>query len=423
MQKPKLKRELGLFEVTLSGIGIILGAGIYALVGKAAGLAGDAVWISFVIAALIAALTGLSYAELSSMYPKAGAEYEYVRNAFGRKLAFLIAWLIIFSGIIGASTVALGFAGYFSALFGGSQISAAILLLVVLSSVLFRGIKESAWLAIAFTLIEAGGLVIIILIGIPYFGSVNYFEAQSGMGGIFQAAALIFFAFIGFEEIVRLSEETKNPERTIPLGLILSIGVSIVLYTLVAVSCVSVLGWRVLWESNAPLADVASVAFGERAFSVLSLIALCATSNTVLLMLLGTSRIIFGMAESGSLPSIFSKVHYRTRTPWAAIVFMVVSSAVFVLIGKIELAANATNFMVFATFAAVNLSLIALRYRKPELQRRFKTPLNIGRFPILPSFGAVFSILMLFNLGIEAIAIGIALLVLGFLAMVALRID
>ncbi|MFH1773789.1 MAG: amino acid permease [Methanobacteriota archaeon] len=418
----KLKRELGLLEVTLSGVGIILGAGIYALVGKAAGLAGNALWISFIAAALIAALTGLSYAELSSIYPKAGAEYEYIRNAFGKKPAFLVAWLIIFSGIIGASTVALGFGGYFSALFGGSPISAAVLLLAAFSLVLFRGIKESAWLAIVFTLVEVGGLVIVILIGFPHLGSVSYFEAPAGAGGIFQAAALIFFAFIGFEEIVRLSEETKNPERVIPLGLLLSIGITIVLYILVAVSCVSVLGWMALLESDAPLADVASVAFGERAFLVLSLIALCATSNTVLLILLGTSRIIFGMAGSGSLPSMLSKVHYRRGTPYAAIVFMTVSSAIFALIGEIEVVANATNFMVFVTFAIVNLSLITLRYKKPELQRRFRTPLNIGRFPVLSFLGAVSCILMLFNLDIEAVAIGIALLALGFLAMAALKI-
>ncbi|MBE0522432.1 MAG: amino acid permease, partial [Candidatus Methanoperedenaceae archaeon] len=150
-QKPGLKRELGLFEVTLSGVGIILGAGIYALIGKAAGLAGNSVWMSFAISAVVALFTGLSYSELSSMFPRAGAEHEYIKNAFGKVTAFIIGWLIILSGIIGASTVALGFGGYFSSLFHTPAIPSAIILIVLLSFVLFLGIKESVFFAILFT--------------------------------------------------------------------------------------------------------------------------------------------------------------------------------------------------------------------------------------------------------------------------------
>ncbi len=142
-QKVELKRELGLFEVTLSGVGIIVGAGIYALIGKAAGLAGNSVWLSFAISALIAVFTRLSYAELSSMFPKAGAEYVYALNAFGKRAAFVAGWLIIFSGVIAASTVALGFAGYFDALFDFPPVLSAIILIAVLSFIIFYGIKES----------------------------------------------------------------------------------------------------------------------------------------------------------------------------------------------------------------------------------------------------------------------------------------
>jgi len=178
-KKVSLRRTLGLFEVTISGVGIILGAGIYALIGEAAGLAGNAVWISFALSALVAVFTGLSYAELASMFPKAAAEYEYTSQAFGRFAAFLVGWLTIFSGVVGAATVALGFAGYFRALTGAPLLPSALLLLAALSAVLFSGIKQSARVDIAFTAIEVLGLVFVILLGIPYLGSVNLLELST----------------------------------------------------------------------------------------------------------------------------------------------------------------------------------------------------------------------------------------------------
>jgi len=175
-----------------SGIGIILGAGIYALIGEAAGLAGNAVWISFAISALVALLTGMSYAELSSMFPKASAEYEYTAQAFSRRLGFVIGWMIIFSGVIGAATVALGFAGYFRSLMGAPLVPSALFLLISLCAIALAGIKQSAQVAVILTIIEASGLVFVIILGIPHLGSVNYLEMPFGVSGIFQASALIF---------------------------------------------------------------------------------------------------------------------------------------------------------------------------------------------------------------------------------------
>lgn len=414
-KKVELKRSLGLWEVTLSGVGIILGAGIYALIGEAAGLAGNAVWMAFALSALVALLTGLSYAELSSMFPKAGAEYEYTSQAFGRRLAFIIGWLIIFSGVIGAATVALGFAGYLNALFGASRIPSALILVVILSGIIFIGIKQSAWVAIIFTLIEALGLIIIIILGIPYLGSVDYLEMPFGIRGIFQASALIFFAFIGFEEMVKLSEETRNPEKTIPRGLILAIGSSIILYVLVAISAVSVLGWQDLSRSVAPFADIANAAFGRSASNALSVMALFATTNTVLLMLLAASRIIYGMADSSSLPEVLGRVHSVTRTPWIAILASMFLCMGFVLLEDIALVANINNFTVFVTFITINLALIFLRYRKPEISRPFKVPLAAGPLPLLPLLGIILNAFMLIQLTPEVIAIGVGLTVLGIL--------
>ena len=412
-QKIALKRELGLLEVTLSGVGIILGAGIYALIGKAAGLAGNSIWISFALSALIAVFTGLSYAELSSMFPKASAEYEYVTNAFSKKLAFIIGWLIIWSGVFGASTVALGFAGYFNAIFDVPVKISALVLIAALSFIILYGIKESAWFAITATLIEAAGLVIIIFIGLPYLGNVDYFEMPHGLEGVFEASALVFFAYIGFEGIVKLSEETKAPEKTIPRGLMLAILISIILYVLVAISAVSVVGWERLSTSEAPFADLAFSALGSDAFIILSVIALFATANTVLFMLIAASRITYGMADSFSLPAVLAQVHPSRRTPWAAVLSMTALSLVFVFAGDIKFVANVTNFTIFVTFIVVNAALIMLRYTQPGLERSFRVPLTIGKFPVLPLLGLAFCIFMLAQLSMQVLAVGMMVTVLG----------
>ena len=272
-----LKRDLGLLEVTLSGVGIILGAGVYVLIGQAAGLAGNAIWLAFGLSAIMALLTGLSYAELSSMFPKAGAEYDYVTNAFNARLAFVIGWLVFLSGVLAAATVALGFAGYFSALTSTPMLISAIVLLIVLTTLLLYGVKETARVAVISTLIEVSGLVIIIAIGLPHLGSVDYGEMPLGYSGLFAASALIFFAYQGFESMVKFSEETKKPETTVPKALILALAISVILYVLVSLSVVSVLGWQQLAVSNAPFADVVSAILGPDAAIIIAIIALFAT--------------------------------------------------------------------------------------------------------------------------------------------------
>ncbi|HUU75676.1 MAG TPA: amino acid permease [Methanoregulaceae archaeon] len=413
--KSPLKRELGLWEVTLSGIGIILGAGIYALIGAAATRAGNAIWLSFAVSALVAAFTALSYAELSSMFPLAGAEYEYTDRALGKNLAFVVGWLIIFSGIIGASAVALGFAGYLGAIMSVPAIPASIALIAVLSIILFYGIRESALLASIFTLIEAGGLILIIIAGIPYLGRVNYLEMPLGISGLFSAAALVFFAYMGFEEIVKFSEETRSPERTIPKALLLALVICTALYILVSISAVSVLGWEALSMSEAPFSDVAQMAWGGNASLILSVIALFATSNTVLLMLFASSRISYAMARSGSLPAALSGIHPGRRTPWIAVIAVALGAMAFLFFGNIGFIANIANFTLFVTFLVVNMATIILRYRDPGRPRPFVTPVSVGKLPVLPVLGIVSCIFLLSQLEPEVMAIGVMLTVAGIL--------
>lgn len=408
-----LQRKIGLFGLTASGVGMILGAGIYALVGSAAGIAGNPVWVSFLLGAFISSFTGLSYAELASMLPKAAAEVSYVKEAFRTELAsFLIGWIIIFTEMVSISTVALGFSGYFGGLFGIPTGVTAVILIILLSCLNIVGIEESSRLITLFTLVEVGGLVLIVFLGLPHFGRVNYFQASEGVQGILRASTLIFFAYLGFEDIVNLAEESKNPEKNIPKALILSVIITAVIYVLVAISVVSLADWRELGESSAPLAYAASKALGSSAFSIMSIIALFATANTVLMLLIVASRMIYGMGRAGFFPRSLSKIS-RRGTPWVGALAVMVLSAFFVLLGNMEFVAEITNFGTFIIFATVNLSVIALRYQKPEWQRPFKTPIEIAKMPLIPLVGVLSCGMLITQFKLEIIAIIAVMLVIG----------
>ena len=412
--EPELKKELNLLEITLVGIGNILGAGIYVLMGKAAGLAGNMVWFSFLFAGATAALSALSYMELASMYPRSGAEYEFVKRAFGERVGLFVGLLVVYFVVITSSAVALGFGRYFNNLFGSGYLTGAVGLFIFLSLIIVYGIKESARLAILISLIEVSGLLIVIYSGLPYLGTVNYLEFPD-LSGIFEASTLIFFAFLGFEDIVRLSQETKEAEKTTPKALLIAIFFTVFLYICVAISVVSVLDFRVLRVSGVPLADVAAVSLGNDAFTLVSWIALFSTINTVLVVMLGGSRIVYSMARSGALPKSLSRVHRTYHTPWVAILSITCLSILFVMFRDIIIVASIANLMIFAVFFMVNLSLIKLRYTDPERNRPFKVPFNIGRFPLLPFFG-ILSIIFLFSrLSLEVITYGLVLVGTGIL--------
>jgi len=414
----ELKRHMGLFHTTMYGIGLILGAGIYVLIGEAAGIAGNIVWLSFVFGVIAAVFAGLSYAELASMYPKAAAEYVFVKNAFRSNfLAFIIGWLTLFTSIIAATTVALGFGGYFAAIFDYPIIISAVLLIGILSFVNFFGIRESSWTNIIFTIIEAAGLALIIYLGFTFTTAepINYFENPFGISGISLAFVLIFFAFIGFEDIVNIAEETKNPKKVLPRAIILSISITAIIYILVSLSAIRVLSWQELGSSLAPLADVAERALGSTGQLTMSLIALFATANTVLIILLAGSRILYGMAVQHSLPLLLGKVHFKTKTPWVAVLVIMLISTIFVFIENIVTVANITVFAIVITFAMVNLSVILLRYREPTLERPFRTPINIGKFPILSLFGVIISAYMMTQFNAYVISVGVGIVGAGAL--------
>ena len=412
----ELKRGMGLFHLTMYGVGLTLGAGIYVLIGEATGMAGNSVWISFVLGAIVAIFSGFSYSELSALFPKAAAEYTFVKNAFKNNLfAFVIGWLTAITSMITAATVALGFGGYFAQFIDLPITISAILLIGGLSIVNFIGIKESAWMNSIFAIITASGLVLIIFLGITFSPAepVNYFDAPHGIVGITLAFILIFFAFIGFEDMANVAEEVRKPQKTLPKGIILSILITGVIYVLVSLSVVRLMNWQDLGQSAAPLADVADQALGFGGSVTLSSIALFATASTVLITLVAGSRILYGMAKDNSLPSLLGKVHSKTKTPWVAVVGILITAIIFSLIGDIVIVANIVVFAVVVTFAIINLSVIVLRYTEPTIQRPFRAPINIGKFPILPVFGFAVSVYMTLQFDIQVAAVGLAIILAG----------
>jgi APA family basic amino acid/polyamine antiporter len=416
-QRPGLRRSLGLLETTVGGVGLILGAGIYALVGEAAGKAGNAVWLSFALAAGMAALTGLSYAELASAYPRAGADYEYSRQALGRRFAAVVGWVIVSGNVIAAAAVALGFGGYFGEFVDVAPTLAALLALTAAAAIAAYGIREAMWASILLTVVEIAGLLLIIGIGVPHLGDVSLVDTRSGASGVFSGAALVIFAFIGFEQIATLSEETHDARRTVPAALLLALVFSTAVYIAVAVAAVSVVGWEALSESEAPLAAVASEVLGSAASDVLSAIALFSTFNTMLLMLVAASRLLYGMATTGSLPALLGAVHRGSRTPVAAIALCAAGAIGVATLGDIGFVAQSANFAIILGFAAVNISLIVLRFRRPGIDRPFRLPLSVGRVPVLPVLALGGAVFMIANLQLNAILLGLALVVTGALLM------
>ncbi len=410
---PRLKRGLGTFELAATGTGIILGAGIYVIIGRAAGLAGGAIWVPFLLGALAAAFTGLSYAELASMFPRAGAAFEYTRQAFGMRLAFTVGWLMLFSYMISAAAVALGFGGYLSQFLGLAIAAAAVLLIGVACAVLLVGIKETVWVGVLFTGIEVVGLLVVVGVSLRFFGNINYLETPQGFAGLFRATTLLFFAYLGFEQVANLGEEAKDPGRTVPAAIVLAVAVSTVLYLSVAFAAVSVLGWEALSQSDAPLADVVQAATGTRASQAIAAIALFATANTVLFLLLTSSRLMYGMASSGSLPRALGAVHPRRRTPWLATLAASGIAAVFTLLGDIEVVAQTSNFAVLVAFAVVNVALIWLRFSRPGLERPFRVPLAIAGVPVTAVLGVGFSLFMMANVGLAALGYGVLIALVG----------
>lgn len=411
----ELRRALGPLRVTASGVGIIIGAGIYVLLGAATAKAGAAVWLSFVVAAALSALTALSYAELASMFPRASAEFEYTRQVAPAWVAFLVGWMMIAGMLVAVAAVALGFANYLAHFVDLPRRPVALALLAVEVAIADAGIGRSAMVSLALSTVQVGGLVFVIAIGVPHVGQVNLLHGATPVG-VLSASALVFFAFIGFDEVITLAEETRDPTRVVPRALLAALGISTILYVAVAVGAVSVLGPDALGRSSRPLADVMAHSLGSTAAGIVAVIAALSTFNTSLLALTAGSRLLYGMASAGAMPRPLATVHSRTRAPVNAVVVSALGAGAFVLIGDLTLVASVTDFAIYLVFVAVNGAVIVLRRRRPDEPRPFRTPGAIGRVPILPVLGLAAVAATAPQLDVKSIGIGIGMLAVGAVA-------
>jgi basic amino acid/polyamine antiporter, APA family len=357
-----LRRTLSLWQVSVTGIGVILGAGVYALIGPAAARAGHGLWLSFVLAGAAAALTAYSYARLGAMRPKASPEFQYTSLAFGPDVGFVAGWLMLGGDIAAAASVALGFGGYLSHLAGTPIVFGAAALVLFAAVAMYAGIGHSVGIAAILTAIEAAGLLVVIAIGVPSWPTLDFRLTAVSGPGVFSAAALIFFAYLGFDELGNLAEEMNAPERNLPRALYISLGVTTVIYVAVALSATAVAPPAQLGASSAPLALVAGRTLGRGADVLITCMALAAT--VLLLLLVSGARSVYGMASAGVLPRRLGRLT-KTHVPREAMIAVLVIALALIALGDVARAAHLTDAMVLISFICVNAGLtwLALRNR------------------------------------------------------------
>lgn len=384
----ELKRSLSLPLITFYGLGTILGAGIYVLVGKVAGYAGLYAPIAFLVAAVLTILTGLTYAELSARFPRSAGSALYVQEGFNqRPLSILTGWLIILTGIVSSATLANGFVGYLQVFVAVPDWLVIAIVVLALGALAAWGIAESVMATSVVTVIEIGGLLFILAIAGDSLATLparlpepvppaDTFVWQ----GILLGAFLAFYAFIGFEDMVTVAEEVKDPARNLPRAILLSIAISTALYLLVALVAVLSLGLSELSGSRAPLALVYERATGQ-APAVIGLISLFAVVNGALIQIIMSARMLYGMSREGWHHAAFGEVHPVTRTPLLATA--VATAMVPVLAPWLPLVtlAKATSFIILIVFALVHLALVLVKRRAPR-------PAGVRVFPIgVPAAG------------------------------------
>jgi amino acid transporter len=387
---PKLKRVLGLPTLLFYGVGVIVGAGIYSVLGAVAGVAGHGVWLSLLLAAVPALLAALCYAELTTLFPKAGAAYAYIREGFPRwpGVSFVAGFLVAVTSGATAATVAIAFAGYLGRFVGEGfpGWAAALGVLAVCTGVNIAGIKESTWFTILCTTIEVVGLLLIFGAGVGGWGQEPFgrgiMEVPS-MGGVLAGAALGFFVYTGFEGLANLAEESRKPERDLPIAILVSLAVTTTLYVLVAIAAVALVDPATLAGSSSPLSTAAEAA-GPKLAAAMGWIALFSTANTALITVVVASRMLYGMAGEGQMPAALARTLPKRRSPWVAAIVIGLVAAAMLPLGGVALVAGVSSLCTLIVFAGVAAALIMLRRDRPELRARFRLPFAVARVPIVP---------------------------------------
>jgi amino acid transporter len=378
-------------------LGDILGGGIYALVGEVGGEVGGAIWLAFVVALLLASLTAASYAELVSKYPRAGGASLYTMKAFNSQLAsFLVAFTVMASGVASASTLARGFGGdYLNEFISIEVVLAALIFILIVAVVNYIGIDFSVRINLAMTLVEVGGLILVVVIGLGALGDgigepSRAFEFKDGTGpllAVLAGAAVAFYALIGFEDSVNIAEETRDPRKVYPFALFLGLFVAGLIYLAVTMVASMAVPTETLVDSEGALLEVVQVgplAISTKVFSAIGLLAL---ANGALINMIMASRLLYGMAKEDVLPTAFARLSKR-KTPWVAIIFTTLLSAALIVSGDLGALADTTVLLLLCVFIVVNITVLVLR-RDPIEEDHFEVPKLI---PVLGVAGCVLAL-------------------------------
>lgn len=380
-QSPGLRRSLSLPLITFYGLGNILGAGIYVLIGKVSGYAGIYTPLAFLLASVLAGLTAFSYAELSARYPLSAGEAVYIHKGFAsHRLSLLVGLLIILAGVVSAATIARGFVGYLQVFVDLPPTVAIPLLVFLLGGLAAWGISESIRVAALFTLLEIIGLVMIIWVARPDSATLI---AQIGRilppadihiwQGIVLGGFLAFYAFIGFEDMVNVAEEVQDPWQNLPRAILLALLISSLLYFAVALVATTRISPQQLAATEAPLAYVYQASTGKTP-TVISLISMVAVINGALIQIIMASRVVYGLARQGWISATLGRVHPLTQTPLRATLLVSLLVMVMALWLPIETLAKATSYFILTVFALINLALWRIKRRHPDETSPFSIP-------------------------------------------------
>jgi APA family basic amino acid/polyamine antiporter len=405
--EPEMKRALGVGHLTAIGVGAIIGAGLFSLTGQAAGEhAGPAIILSYVIAAVPAGLTGLCYAELAAMFPNSGSCYTYTRRVAGDFWAWMIGWTLILEYGVAAATVAVSFSAYANTLmadwgFGlpwwlldgpmgdgaggppGLVNLPAIGIITACSLLLIRGIEESAWVNTIIVIAKIIVIVVLIGLGIAWVKPQNYVPfippntgtfGEYGWSGVFRAAAIIFFSYIGFETVSCAAQETRNPQRDMPLGMLGSLAICAVLYVAFSAILVGLVPYTQFRGDASPATTALAQTPYHWAFAAVAIGILGGNTTSILTALYGQSRIFAVMAADGLLPRSLARIHPRWRTPWVSIALFWVFTSVLAGLLPLEILGDVTSIGTLLAFAVVALCVLILRRTAPEMARPFRVP-------------------------------------------------
>jgi APA family basic amino acid/polyamine antiporter len=408
-----LKKVLGPFDLVLMGIGAIVGTGIFVLTGTGAVTAGPALTLSFAIAALACAFAALCYAEFASTVPVAGSIYTYSYATLGELVAWMIGWDLLLEYGLATSTVAVGWSGYFQSLLTGfgMELPAALraapgaipgvatmfnlpafLIMLVLTGLLSLGVRESARWTNIMVLIKTTVVLLFIFVGFKHVQPANWQPFMPyGMGGVMSAAALVFFAFIGFDAVTSAAEEVKNPARDLPIGIIGSLVICTVLYVAVAAIMTGIVPFKNFLGVDHPVSLALQYAGENWVAGFVDLAAILGMSTVMLVMAYGQTRILFAMSRDGLLPARLSKVHPKYGTPFFATWMVGIVFGLIAAVVPLGVLAELVNIGTLAAFSLVSLAVIILRKTRPDLPRAFRCP----GVPVIPALAIVFCITLM----------------------------